>query len=57
MLEWLNYNNGCILSNYTDIGQNYNNSIELLNKHEIFHKSCFVSIIFILLIYSSFSLS
>ena len=23
MLEWLNYNNKCVLINYTDIGQSY----------------------------------
>ena len=50
MSEWLIYNNGSILANYTDIGQSYNGAIELLNKHEMFHKSCFVSFFFNLFI-------
>ena len=43
MMEWLNYNNKCVLMNYTDIGQSYNGAYELLQKHEQFHKNCFVS--------------
>jgi len=41
MLEWLNYNNKCVLMNYTDIGQSYANALDLLQKHEQFHKNCF----------------
>lgn len=41
MLDWLNYNNNCILNSYTDIGYSYTSAIELLNKHEQFHKNCF----------------
>jgi hypothetical protein len=41
MIEWLNYNNKCVLMNYTDIGQSYANAYELLQKHEQFHKNCF----------------
>jgi kalirin len=40
MMEWLNYNNRCILMNYTDIGQSYVTAFELLQKHEQFHKTC-----------------
>jgi hypothetical protein len=43
MLEWLDYNNSSILMNYTDIGQCYTDAMELLNKHEQYHKNCFVS--------------
>lgn len=42
MLEWLQYNNSCLLANYTDIGQNHSNAIELLNRHEQFQKNCLV---------------
>ena len=41
MMEWLNYNNKCVLMNYTDIGQSYASAYELLQKHELFHKNCF----------------
>jgi kalirin len=41
MLEWLNYNNKCVLINYTDIGQSYGSALDLLQKHEQFHKNCF----------------
>ena len=43
MMEWLNYNNKCILMKNTDIGQSYSSALELLQKHELFHKNCFVS--------------
>lgn len=44
MMEWLNYNNKSVLMNYTDIGQSYASAFDLLQKHEAFHKNCFVSI-------------
>jgi hypothetical protein len=44
MLEWLQYNNSCLLANYTDIGQSHANAIELLNRHEQFQKNCLVII-------------
>ena len=43
MMDWLNYNNKCVLMNYTDIGQSYAGAFDLLQKHEQFHKNCFVS--------------
>ncbi len=42
MMEWLNYNDKCVLLNYTDIGKSYADALELLQKHEQFHKNCFV---------------
>ena len=44
MMEWLNYNNKCVLMNYTDIGQSYGGALDLLQKHEQFHKNCYVSL-------------
>ena len=43
MMDWLNYNNKSVLMNYTDIGQSYTSAFDLLQKHEQFHKNCFVS--------------
>lgn len=43
MMDWLSYNNKSVLMNYTDIGQSYASAFELLQKHEQFHKNCFVS--------------
>jgi len=42
MMEWLSYNNKCVFMNYTDIGHSYTSAFELLQKHEQFHKNCFV---------------
>jgi hypothetical protein len=50
MMEWLNYNNKCVLMNYTDIGQSYSSAYELLQKHEQFHKNCFVNKVLYILI-------
>lgn len=50
MMEWLNYNNKVVLMNYTDIGHSYSSAYDLLQKHEQFHKNCFVSLKKILLL-------
>jgi hypothetical protein len=47
MMEWLNYNNKCVLMNYTDIGQSYAGALDLLQKHEQFHKNCFVGFLWV----------
>jgi hypothetical protein len=41
-MDWLNYNNKSVLMNYTDIGQSFSSAHDLLQKHEQFHKNCFV---------------
>jgi hypothetical protein len=43
MMDWLSYNNKSVLMNYTDIGHSYASAYDLLQKHEQFHKNCFVS--------------
>lgn len=43
MMDWLNYNNKIVLMNYTDIGHSYTSAYDLLQKHEQFHKNCFVN--------------
>jgi hypothetical protein len=47
MLDWLSYNNKCVLINYTDIGQSYSNAYDLLKNHEQFYKNCLVSFVLI----------
>lgn len=43
-MEWISYQNKCVLMNYTDIGQSYANAYELLEQHHQFQKNSFVSI-------------
>ena len=44
MMEWINYQNKCVLMNYTDIGQSYAAAYELLETHHQFQKNSFVII-------------
>ena len=49
-MDWLNYNNKSVLMNYTDIGQSYASAHDLLQKHEQFHKNCFVCFVYLFII-------
>jgi hypothetical protein len=43
MIDWLQFNTNNLLTYYTDIGHSHSSALDLLNKHDLFLKNCFVS--------------